>query len=234
MCLILEGEESMKNRLISIAALSLLSGSALAQQVFFTDFDAGVPSEITGGGSAVGVRGFAGFGNAGNTFGGNFYRNASVSPIIETTLTLNNLPTHDSLSIRFLLAFINSWDSDNGNPSPDLFQVRVDGNLVLSITAANASGSNTYGGDQIAPWGAYWFGGYNDRGFDLGSEAALQNIPHTASSVVIEFSAAGAGWQGGDDESWGIDNLGVSVVPAPGTLALTGLAGLLTARRRSR
>jgi len=224
----------MKNRLISIAALSLLSGSALAQQVFFTDFDAGVPSEITGGGSAVGVRGFAGFGNAGNTFGGNFYRNASVSPIIETTLTLNNLPTHDSLSIRFLLAFINSWDSDNGNPSPDLFQVRVDGNLVLSITAANASGSNTYGGDQIAPWGAYWFGGYNDRGFDLGSEAALQNIPHTASSVVIEFSAAGAGWQGGDDESWGIDNLGVSVIPAPGTLALTGLAGLLTARRRSR
>jgi hypothetical protein len=234
MCLILEGEESMKNRMISIAALSLLSGSALAQQVFFTDFDAGAPAEITGGGSVAGVQGFDNFGNAGNTFGGNLYRNASVFPIVATTLTLNNLPAHDSLSIRFLLAFIESWDSDNGNPSPDLFEVRVDGNLVLSITAANASGSNTYSGDEIAPLAAYGFGFYNDRGFDLGSESALQNIPHTASSVSIEFSAAGAGWQGGDDESWGIDNLGVSVVPAPGTLALSGLAGLLTARRRSR
>lgn len=222
----------MQTRLSALALVLAASAPAMATQVFFTDFDSGVPSEISGGGGAESVQGFAGFGNPGNQFGGNLYRNSSVFPIVATTLTLNNLPEHDSLSIGFLLAFIDSWDSDNGTPAPDLFEVRVDGNLVLSVTAANQSGSNTYAGDQIAAYGAYGFGPYNERAFDMYNEPLLNNIPHTASSVTIEFSAAGVGWQGGLDESWGIDNLSVSAVPAPGAAGVLVLGALGVARRR--
>lgn len=222
----------MQTRLGALALVLTASAPAMATEVFFTNFNSGLPAQISGGGTVESVQGFAGFGNPGNQFGGNFLRNATNSPIVATTLTLNNLPAHDSLSIRFLLAVIDSWDSDNGNPAPDLFQVRVDGTLVLSVTAANQSGSNTYAGNQIAPLAAYGFGPFNDRAFDMSTEAALNNIPHTASSVTIEFTAAGAGWQGGLDESWAIDNLGVSVVPAPGAAGVLALGALGVARRR--
>lgn len=220
---------SMQVKMGAIALVVAASTPVLASEVFFTDFDTDLPTEISGAGSAVSVEGFDGIGNLGNTFAGNLYRNDTASA---TTLTLTDLPAHDRLSIRFLLAFIDSWDSDNGVPSPDLFQVRVDGNLVLSITAANVSGSNTYGGMLIADLANYGFTGWPDRAFDMTGEPALTDIPHTASSVVIEFTAAGDGWQGGSDESWGIDNLGVSVVPAPGAAGLLGLVTLAAARRR--
>jgi hypothetical protein len=68
----------------------------------------------------------------------------------------------------------------------------------------------------------------------MNSEPSLQNIPHTASSVTISFFASGAGWQGGNDESWGLDNLSVGInVPEPTMLGSLGLlAAALGARRR--
>ncbi len=45
----------------------------------------------------------------------------------------------------------------------------------------------------------------------MGIEPRFQGIPHTASTVTITFSGAGAGWQGGIDESWAIENLDVRV-----------------------
>ena len=88
------------------------------------------------------------------------------------------------------------------------------------------------------------FSGFTDRAFDMTAEAALQNIPHTASTLTVSWFASGAGWQGGSDESWAIDNLSVSInaapaaTPEPGTLALLVTSGLtgtgLFLRRRRR
>lgn len=75
------------------------------------------------------------------------------------------------------------------------------------------------------------------------SESALHSIAHTSSALTLEFFASGAGWQGGGDESWAIDNLKISinaragtVVPEPASLALfvPGLAVLALLWRRKR
>jgi hypothetical protein len=50
---------------------------------------------------------------------------------------------------------------------------------------------------------------HDDAAYDMGLNPAFDNIPHTANSLTIEWVASGDGWQGGDDESWAIDNLEV-------------------------
>ena len=48
-----------------------------------------------------------------------------------------------------------------------------------------------------------------DSAYDLRKEPSLSNISHTRDSVTIEIYASGANWEGGDDESWAIDNFEV-------------------------
>src|SRR5262249_49353682 len=51
-----------------------------------------------------------------------------------------------------------------------------------------------------------------DSAYNVGLDSAFSNIPHTSSSLTVEWFASGAGWQGGSDESWAIDNLEVIVI----------------------
>jgi hypothetical protein len=80
------------------AALSLLTTShAGAVSVFFSDFDGTLAPEINPGSATLtGVQGYAGLGASGNQFGGSFLRTIPANTI---TLTLSNLPQHDSLSL---------------------------------------------------------------------------------------------------------------------------------------
>lgn len=226
----------MKRALVLATATGLLASTSMAQvvEVFNTDFESGLLPEISGVASLEGVQGFAGLGHAGNTFGGVFLRNTAVNSA--TVVTLTDLPTHESISIAFLLAALDSWDSTNGSVSPDYFNVRVDGVLIFQTTFAHASGNINYNppdGGVIAPKASYGFGGYVDSGYDMSYEPSLQLIPHTAGTVVIEFIANGAGYQGGSDESFAIDNLSVSVtVPSAGVLPVLAGAGLIGLRRR--
>jgi hypothetical protein len=48
-----------------------------------------------------------------NTTGGNEGGNPTGTPGQPTTLTLTNLPPHDSIDLNFLLAIIDSWDGSN-------------------------------------------------------------------------------------------------------------------------
>lgn len=216
------------------AAVALsMAGLAHAQSVqwFYSNFDSGQPAELTGAGGLEPVAGFAGAGNPGNVFTGNLWRNDGLSA---TTLTLTNLPGHYAISISFLLAFIDSWDSIDGAPAPDWFNLDIDGTNVLRITSANASGSVTYAGNQIFFGQAGWSSVWPDRAFDMGNEPLIQFVPHTASTLTLRFYASGAGYQSGLDESWAIDNLKVTVhIPSPGPAGLL-FAGAFIAARRSR
>jgi len=202
--------------LVSVAA----AGKAGATVIFSTDFSGAIPAEFSAPGAGIeDVQGYAGLGSPGRQFAGTFLRYASTS-VFPTTLTLHHLPPHDQVSVKFLLGIIDSWDGT------ELMQVSVDGSMKFNHWFQLALGDTT---DYFpAPPGAILSMGTDlgfngccyfnrDRAYDLGVEPALQNIPHTADSLVVAWTigatsgpAAGQ-WQGGLDESWAIDAVSVEV-----------------------
>jgi len=204
--------------LLLFTCLAALVPAAWADTtVFYTDFESGLPTEMTAPGSVIeSVQGYAGLGPAGNQFGGSFLRYTSV-PLYDTQLTLTGLPAHDHLTLAFLAAMIDSWDGT------ELFQVLIDGNLVFSPWFQLATGDAS---DYVAPAGGLLSSGtslgfssgayYNrDRAYNMGVDSVF-TVAHTASTVNIAWrisaisGPAANQWQGGSDESWAIDNLSVS------------------------
>jgi hypothetical protein len=203
--------------------------------VFSTDFESGVPTQLTAPGAQTeSVQGYAGLGTPGNQFSGNLLRYDDTG-ILLTKLRLTNLPSHDHIDLGFLLAIIDSWDGT------ELLRVSVDGNMIFSHWFQLASGDTS---SYIAPPGGLlhrgtnlgwssgiWYG--HDRAYDLSVEPTFIGIPHTADTLAVTWSlsatvgTAAQNWQGGSDESWGIDNLKVSVAStSTGIAAEMNAAGL--------
>lgn len=210
-------------------------------EVFSTNFDSGIPATFTGAGFLEAVQGYAGVGPAGNTFTGSFLRDSTGwlgQPAQPVVLTLTNLPSHTSVDVRFLLATIDTWDGDFSVPNapvPDRFILKVNGVAVFDRTICNSNYPNPQQSYVPAPGAALDTRPYADRGFQVrtdfgdvawnfGAEPSLQNIPHTSSTLTVEWSAGGAGWQGDFDESFAIDNVQVVLhgvaPPVPGASAL--------------
>jgi hypothetical protein len=242
--------------LLSLVLLMADVGTTSATTYFF-DFDAGISSQWSGITHPESVQGYAGLGTGSNVFSGNFLRNDTGGygdkpkspdvPQTPTILTLTGLPAHTSVSLGFLLAVIDSWDGNSNAKidkypvGPDYFTVRVlDGTKIwtFSETFSNFAGvSQSYSGPKLG-------GGLSPRGFNstwddsaynLGLDPVFHNIPHTNSTLIVEWFASGAGWQGDNlrfggtqDESWAIDNVRVDLnhAPLPPTCALLG-SGLL-------
>lgn len=221
-----------------IVALAAFAGSATANQVvYFNDFEGSTFtnwSNTSKGVTPVGARGFLGeFGN-------------------ETVmLPLENLPGHSSITLSFDLYLIRSWDGNILTPGvgPDIWSVGMDHGLegehvFLGTTFSNQPSShnraqaypNAYGdGDSPMYAGAMEVNslGYIHREFSLSSVYHMEfTMDHSGSNADFWFRAQGL--QHLADESWGLDNVRVSVngVPAPGALALLGLGGVVMGRRR--
>ena len=234
-------------RAVRVPILAVLTSLVLAAPsfadppvvVFSTEFESGLPPEFSAPGSVIeGVQGYSGLGPVGRRFGGNFLRYTSV-PLLPTTLTVRNLPPHDHLSVKFLLAIIDSWDGT------ELMQIWVDGSLRFGHRFSLAlADTTTY---FPAPPGAilsmgtnlgFSSGGYylHDRAYDLGVEPAFLDLPHTADTVVVAWTIGAVSgpaadqWQGGSDESWAIDAISIETSSqttdvasdlAPGRLAVS-------------
>jgi hypothetical protein len=221
----------------------ILAGPARASStvpVFSTDFQSGFPAEFTAHQGAVieDCQGFSGLGPSGNQFGGNFLHYTAVT-IYPTTLTLTSLPAHDHVDIDFLLALIDSWDGT------ELLQIRVDGALLFNhwfqLATGDASSYTPLPGGLLSSGtnlgfsnGGYWF---RDRAYNMAVEPAFHGIAHSSSTLTVEWTISAVSgtaadqWQGGTDESWGLDNVRVSVInsladaePSSGPNRL-GLAG---------
>jgi VCBS repeat-containing protein len=195
---------------------------------FSTDFNGALPAQISGPATLVAIQGYDGRGLPGNLFSGTFLRNTAdngggsgAAPA--TVLTLTNLPAHSSIDLDFLLALIDSWDGNTGagfgGNAPDFFNVRVDGVTVFSETFDTANSTDqTYSppsGVLLVDGEHLGFASANgnqvDSAYDLSLEPRLDDIPHTASTLVVEFFASGQGWTGTNNstESFAIDNLSV-------------------------
>ncbi|MEK7426823.1 MAG: PKD domain-containing protein, partial [Actinomycetota bacterium] len=180
--------------------------------IFSTTFDSGAPSEFTGVTSTELSQGFAGYGLAGR-----FLRNAAASPATPTTLTLTGLPPHTSVDIGFFLATIDSWDGGPCHAGPDSFNVRIDGTTRFSRVFENSfCGAQNYvvpPDVTLARHLNLGFSGpgsyYTDSVYNMGFDPIFQNIPHTGSTLTIEWFASGPVWQGWTDESWALDNVEV-------------------------
>ncbi len=226
----------------------------------------GVSANWSGITTTTSVQGYAGYGTNGNVFGGVMLRNDSggtgdmwgppgvVSPQV-TSLTLTGLPDHDSIDLNFLLAIIDSWDGlseahEGGKFSPDIFNVSIDGQLVFSEGFSERLFADTYdppeGGclvffTQLGFSQSYDGAGHRDSAYDMGLDSILSNIPHSSSTLRVDWFASGSGYEGGPAESWAIENVAVrfrdstSPVPEPASLVLwsgLGIMGLIAVRRR--
>lgn len=218
---------------------------ARAEVVFSTNFESGLPVQVSPGLAQVeGVQFFAGLGPVASPFAGSFLRSPTGN---EITLTLTDLPGHTEISLGFLLAAIDSLDGTGSFPQGDFLRITLDGVQVFRESFANATASQVQSyvpppGGELARRVDLGFEGpgsyYTDSAYDMFLEPTLQNLAHTASSAVFTFVMEGPGVQELSDESWAMDQLTVSVTPVPEPsavwLALAGLAGAGWLGRRRR
>lgn len=183
---------------IGISFLVLWGIPAQAQVVYTANFDSNpvlnTGATVIGSGLAAGFTGPAsivGIGIYPAPYSGNFYQNtATGNPATETILTINNLPTHNHISINFLLAVIDSWDGNLGSPfGPDFFNVSVDNNLLFHETFISTTISNltnqTHNGQPMFSDSNYFNNFYNDNSYDFGTVPSLNNIFHTRTSLKM-------------------------------------------------
>ena len=183
-----------------------------------------------GGASIQSAAGFSGFGTS-------MYRNDTGG---STLFNATGLGTHTALRLKFDLAFIDSWDSTNGAPAPDILFVTFDGgSYQFTVNSASGSVFDVGPGTVISTGSNLGYSSWNDT---IARYEFV--IPHAASTFNLSINFGGAGFQGGLDESWGIDNFALSaitddgpVVPEPATWAMMiagfGLVGAAMRRRNA-
>jgi hypothetical protein len=216
----------------SVGMLCLLGTQVTVHggQLYFNDFDGtessapGVAVFRSGVQATEPVQGYAGLGAGADSFGGSFIRNTTSGGTAgASTFTIQNIPPHGTVSISFLFAAIDSWDGTAFPPAPaqapDYFIVRANGTVIFQQTFTNLTnlGSvQSYDGPALAR--------EQQLGFEQGPNRAdsayliVVGMLDMSHDLTIDFYAGGSGWMGGGsatDESWGLDNIRVSV-PAQG------------------
>lgn len=234
----------MQKMVVSLAALALAAPAAAAEvNVWSTSFDSEDPFEVMGPFpfSALLVDTTDGFvySSPGSVpgFGTRYLHKVTDT---STNFATYGLGAHTALRLKFDLLFQDSWDSLDGafGTAPDILYVTING-TSYEWTVNNASGSIF----DVGP-GVVISTGSNLVGSYWADTVVSYNflIPHTDSDFIVTFRFGGAGFQGGTDESWGIDNWSLAAIPASGAvpepaswallIAGFGLVGASARRRR--
>jgi len=189
---------------------------------YFTDFEGAIGNEWSTNKTEVTPKGS-------RRFLGQF-ANDTVS------LSLSNLPPHTNVTVSFDLFIIQTWNGNGkaGEPGPDCWTLSVTGGPVLLYTTfcgysggANQAFPDSYpagdypgltGADETNTLGYVWGGVPVDSVY----RHLTYSFPHTNSSVQVVF--AGSNLQGIGDESWGLDNVELTLAvdsPTPWSRIVT-------------
>jgi hypothetical protein len=199
----------------------LMEAGVVAQEkgtvVYFNDFEGAVGPEWSNTSTSMTPAGS-------RQFLGQFWRDVS--------LTLDGLPLHTEVTVSFDLFLIRTWDGNNRRWGPDIWDLSVAGGpTLLHTTFSNVArpiftNSNNQAYPDTYPYGNHppftgaaetYTLGYKhreERGREvvfLPSDSVYQlsfTFLHSDSSVVLNFSGSGL-----TDESWGLDNVEVSIPP---------------------
>jgi len=196
----------------------MIKSDAQTTLVFTNTFDVALPDQIQPGTALItGVQGYAGLGPTGNQFGNSFLRSATANLV---TLTLSNLPPHRTLGLSMLFAAIDSLDGTGTFPAGDFLAIGLDSNVIFRESFANASPEQIQSyvapaGGELARHVDLGFTGpggyYTDSAYNFGVDSRFQGLAHTNATAVLTFQMEGVGTQDINDESWAMDNLGVTV-----------------------
>ena len=247
-----------------VLAALLMSVPAYAGPLYQNDFGSSIgPEWTTTGSNGVGIdvtpsgQHFLGQSVINNPFPNFGFSNETV------LLTLGSLVPHSALILSFDLYVIQSWDGNGESEPPfgqfgiDIFNLNVDNNaLLLDTTFRNVpfpsqSFPDTYTGDyNTTPHNDPRTGAVanNTLGYPVdfphfGDAIYHFEFPFSNADSTVQLSFSGIGLQEVWDESWGLDNVRVNIVPEPSTLMLFTLGLIaslairgkaLHARRKSR
>ncbi len=147
------------------------------------------------------------------------------------TLTLRHLPAHAYVRVSFDLLLMGSWDGGDIR-DPDIWSLDVAGGpkLIHTTFGMDGAGFQAFPDNLPGPtWppgtGAARKGalGYVRDGKPADSIYRLQPVfPHGGRELKLIFS--GSALQEVTDESWGLDNVKVELLPGPAPLAEKALA----------
>ncbi len=209
-----------------------------------TQFGSGTTVAISGGtGTAGGVTGgitsTQGF-NAFTGFGGDFWRVTAPDDVLE--FAISNLPAHDQVSVSFSLGLLDSWDGTSDMFGTDIINVAIfDGaNLIAGFSEAYSSGNAPSSNVESIIVQNQQLGFNNNDPFwnEDGYRIAFNDIAHTSGNLTLRLWASsggiGSGFQGGNDESFAIDELLITATPEPTSLSYLLIAAVATATRRRR
>lgn len=142
-------------------------------------------------------------------------------------LTLSDLEPHSSVMVSFDLLVIGSWDGNNTNAGPDVFDVDVAGGLKLLHASFNNGPTNSIDFGQSYPdsmpgamhaalTGAAETNGLGYASVDGAAADSVykfsQIFTHSANTLTLNFSASGLDTNL-NLESWGLDNVQIRVIP---------------------
>lgn len=162
----------------------------------------------------------------------------------QVSLSLSNLAAHSSVLLEFDLYLIRSWDGSSAGTAfdygDDHFKLSVAGGATLldeTFSNGNPAGqsfgpltSNPYftGASETYSLGYVFYDGMRQTSQVMDSVYRLSfNFAHDDDMLTLDFS--GYGLQSPEDESWGLDNVRVSVVPEPAALPMLGIGLALLA-----
>lgn len=239
----------MKLQLVTAALAALLSAPVVAATLYWNNFE-GQSQMLQGAGTRTDTLGYKDLG-----FQNHLWRNdvAGGGTAHESSLSFT-LNAARVVNLSFDLAIIDSWDQTD-NFGPDAFNVMVDDQAVFSriftgnfdeFTAPTIDPALTTlsFGSKLAKYGD-WNDDWDDAAY--GVDLLLGEMG--AGDHTVSFYASGPVWQGGYDESFGLDNIRITSltgggsgahervgeVPEPHTLGLAAIALLcLGAARRRR